>query len=470
MNKKAESVPTILIVLGATGDLMAKKIAPALYQLYKGGHLPKLFTIYGFARREMSHDEFRHLVKRELVQKGIREVDDSFLNLCYYHTGNFEHKVDYLALAKTLGHVDAEWQACSNKLFYLAVPPIYYASIFKKLADSKLSEPCSDKTGWTRIIVEKPFGKDLKTAQELDAMLGKLFKEEQIYRIDHYLAKEMLQNILVFRFNNNLLEGMWDNKHVESIEMKLYETLGVEHRGSFYDGVGTLKDVGQNHLLQMVALSLMDRPKSFSSPHVRAKRTELLQSLPHLTMAAIKKNTVRAQYTGYQTIAGVQKNSQTETYFKMQFSLNHPRWKGVPITIESGKRLPEARKEVVITFKHPKKCSCPTDGPHYKNTITFRMEPKEEIIINFWAKKPGLTMDVREADFQFTYSDSAGVKQQYTHEYERLLLDCILGNQLLFLSTDEVAAMWKFIDPISAAWEANAVPLHTYTPDTYPSL
>ncbi len=446
---------------------MAKKIAPALYQLYKGGHLPKLFAIYGFARREMSHDEFRHLIKRELVHKGIHAVDDAFLSLCYYHTGNFEHKVDYHALATTLGLVDEQWQACSNKLFYLAVPPTYYASIFKKLADSKLSEPCSDKTGWTRIIVEKPFGKDLQTAQELDLMLGKLFEEEQIYRIDHYLAKEMLQNILVFRFHNNLLEEMWSKSHIESISIKLYEKIGVEHRGSFYDGVGALRDVGQNHMLQMVALSLMDRPRSFSAKDVRSKRAKLLATLPHLSPRSIRMNTKRAQYAGYHGIAGVAPNSDTETYFKMTFSLTHPRWRGVPITLESGKRMGEARKEVIITFKHPKRCLCPTDK-HYKNTVIFRMEPKEEIKMSFWAKKPGLTLEPREADFQFVYSDSTEVKQQYTHEYERLLLDCILGNQLLFLSTQEVAAMWKFIDPISTAWDDNKVPLQTYPPDEHP--
>lgn len=470
MIQNSASVPTILVVLGATGDLMAKKIAPALYQLHKHKHLPKLFSIYGFARREMSHDEFRHLVRRELVRKGVRNIDESFLSLCHYHTGNFEHKVDYQALANTLGYVDEQWNACSNKLFYLAVPPTYYASIFKKLADSGLSEPCSDKTGWTRIIVEKPFGKDLNTAQELDAMLGSLFKEEQIYRIDHYLAKEMLQNILVFRFNNNLLEGMWNKEHIESVEIKLFEKLGVENRGAFYDGVGTLRDVGQNHMLQMVALSLMDEPKSFSSADVRAKRSELLTTLPKLTLPAIRKHTKRAQYEGYQRIAGVQKDSKTETYFKMQFSLTHPRWKGVPITLEGGKRMNEIRKEVSITFKHPKRSSCPEGSEHIKNKIIFRMEPKEEIKITFWAKKPGLTSEVRSADFDFIYSDAAEVKQQYTVEYERLLLDCILGNQLLFLSTEEVAAMWKFIDPISEAWAKNKVPLQTYPPDTHPLL
>lgn len=470
MKQQVRSVPTILIVLGATGDLMAKKIAPALYQLYENRHLPQLFSIYGFARREMSHEEFRHLIKRELVRKGLRTIDNAFLSLCHYHTGNFEHKVDYLALANTLGYVDEQWNACSNKLFYLAVPPTYYASIFKKLADSGLSKPCSDKTGWTRIIVEKPFGKDLQTAQDLDSMLGSLFQEEQIYRIDHYLAKEMLQNILVFRFNNNLLESMWDKKHIESVEIKLYEKIGVEYRGAFYDGVGTLRDVGQNHMLQMVALSLMDQPKSLSAQDVRAKRAELLATLPRLSPTQIKKNTARAQYAGYQKIAGVQPNSQTETYFKLQFSLNHPRWKGVPISLEGGKRLAEARKEVIITFKHPRRCTCPKGNAHYKNTVIFRMEPKEEIKIQFWAKKPGLTSEVRPANFDFVYSDSAEVKQQYTHEYERLLLDCILGNQLLFLSTEEVASMWKFIDPISEAWGRNAVPLQTYQPDTQPEL
>lgn len=460
------NIPTVLVIFGATGDLMVKKIVPALFNLYCKNKLPQMFQIVGFSRRDLSQDKFKeHVLSILKNHKGVtfnREKAEQFVKRVLYQRGDFNNRGEYNNLAKVLGRIDGEWKVCSNKLFYLAVPPKYYKTIFEFLHSSGLTIPCSPEEGWTRVIVEKPFGKDQKTAEDLDLLLAKLFKEEQIYRIDHYLAKEMLQNILTFRFSNNLLEPSWNNQYIERIDVRMVETLGVEGRGSFYDGVGALRDVGQNHLLQMLAIVCMDHPRQFETAAIRKKREEFLQTLTPLSRKEIATTIYRAQYAGYQQVEGVAPDSQTETYFKLQTILTSPRWQGVIFTLESGKKFPKAVKDVTITFKHPRPCLCPPGLlHHFQNKITFSLEPKEEIIIDFHAKKPGLDLEIGPRSFNFLYRNKDHTAQ-YVEEYEKLLMDCILGNQLLFLSTKEVRAMWRFIDPMIEEWEKGSIPLHTY--------
>ena len=462
--------PTIMTIFGATGDLMGKKIVPALFDLYTEQKLPKLFNVVGFSRRNWSHEEFRVFIG-EIIEryKGTtlsKESLNSFTKLFHFVPGDVEKQGDYAHLGTFLGNIDGEWKACANKLFYLAIAPEFFKNTFKHLHASHLTDPCSPEEGWTRIIVEKPFGKDAKTAEELDMLLGRIFKEQQIYRIDHYLAKEMIQNILTFRFSNNLFESNWSNESIESIHLKLWETLGVEERGSFYDKVGTLRDVGQNHLLQMLAFVTMEEPAQPQADYIRAKRAEILRTLPSLTTSEVKKNTFRAQYDGYTTIKNVIPDSSTETYFKIKTELTSPRWQGVEIILESGKRMGEARKEIVVNFKHPTPCFCPPDAPeHFQNRVIFSMEPEEGIKIEFWSKKPGLEFELEKRSFDFTLREDTH-KKQYVEEYKKLMLDCINGDQTLFVSTDEMRAMWRFVDPIVAVWEKNAVPLLSYKPDT----
>lgn len=462
----ANNVPTVLVIFGATGDLMVKKIVPALYHLYEKQKLPKMFKVFGVARRPLTDQEFHEHIGQILREhpdvKTNKDDVDKFFNYFSYHQGNFDVSSDYKSLAKILGRVDNEWKVCSNKLFYLAVPPDATKPIFKHLAASGLTIPCGPNEGWTRVIVEKPFGENQKTAEELDMLLGKLFKEEQIYRIDHYLAKEMLQNILNFRFSNTLFEQSWNNKFIEKIEIRLLESIGVEGRGGFYDGVGALRDVGQNHLLQMLALITMEDPGNLEAETVRRLRAQVLNSLRVFTSREIKNYTFRGQYKGYREIKGVVTNSKTETYFKVLAFLDSTRWQGVPIILESGKRL-EKSKEIVVTFKHPSPCLCPP-GKHFKNTVTFSLEPKEAITIDFLSKTPGLTHAIEKRSFDFTIRDLEN-KSQYVEEYEKLLLDCINGNQLLFLSTEEVKTTWNYIDPIINAWKKDQVPLVMYQPD-----
>jgi len=465
-----KNAPTILVILGATGDLMKKKIVPAIYHLFEKHELPDLFRVVGFSRQDLEDLSFRQAVNNMLLEhKGSvdQKIVPQFLNLFSYTQGIFEDKNAYHNLDKALKKIDESLGVCTNKLFYLAVPPQFYEIIFKQLAASGLTKPCSEEEGWTRVIVEKPFGKDLKTAQRLEKLLATLFKEIQIYRIDHYLAKELLQDILAFRFSNNLFENNWSNQFVEKIEIKLWEKIGVEDRGSFYDSVGALRDVGQNHLLQMLALITMDHPIDFKAEAIRKKREEVLQTLIPLKKSEVQKYTFRAQYEGYKEIKGVAPNSTMETYFKVVALLSSLRWQNVPIILESGKRLKEQRKEIVVYLKHPSPCLCPPNiQEHYQNKIIFSLEPEEGVTFELWRKKPGLGFEIESRACLCPLRE--GVKRtQYTEEYEKLLYDCIIGDQTLFVSSKEVEAMWRYTDSILHEWQKDTVSLKTYSPDTF---
>ncbi len=466
----ASNLPTILIIFGATGDLMGRKIVPALFHLFVEKKLPPLFHIIGFSHRNLTAEEFRSTIRAIISERTEfknfpPQTIEDFLKLLEWQQGDFAKLDAYQTLATRLGHIDGEWKACANKLFYLAVPPKFLEPIVKNLAESQLTKPCSAEEGWSRVLVEKPFGNDLKTAEALDELLGKLFKEEQIYRIDHYLAKTMLQNILSFRFANNLFEPIWNKEYIEKIEIKLWETLGVEERGHYYDTVGALRDMGQNHLLQMLGLITMEHPVTLSAESIRAERLKLLQSLPRFSKIDIKTKTIRAQYAGYQEIIGVAKNSSVETYFKLETELKSERWRGVPITLESGKRLGERKKEIVVTFKHTSLCLCPVGEPHRCNQIIFSLEPTEGISIKFWSKLPGFDYELGERTIDFLLR---GEKTDipYVEEYKKILLDCIMGDQTLFNETREIKAMWQFVDPIVRGWQDNVSPLLSYAADT----
>ena len=459
-------LPTIFVIFGATGDLMQKKLVPGLFHLYREGHLPDLFQVVGFANQELDTEGFRKMVAEMVTAKvsdASQESVEKFTQFFAYQQGLFEEKEGYKNLAHTLGQRDGEWRVCSNKLFYIAASPQFYETIFRRLAASGLTKPCSEEEGWTRVIVEKPFGKDLQTAQNLDSLLGKLFKEEQIYRIDHYLGKETVQNILAFRFSNSFLTPSWNKEGIENIHIRLWEKEGIGDRGGFYDGVGALRDVGQNHVLQLLALFTMENPGTFDAETVRKKRAEVLQSLEIPKSSDIEKMSIRGQYKGYQKEKGVDAGSETETYFHLKTFLHAPNWKGMPIYMESGKAMEEDRVEVTITFRHLTPCLCPEDGEkHYKNVLHYRIQPQEGIDISFWVKEPGPEMVLGEKNFSFDYKE-AFEGREISDAYERLLLSVIRGDQTLFVSTEEILAGWKFVDPIVRAWEKGKGKLLKYT-------
>ncbi len=465
------STPTVLTVFGATGDLMQRKIVPSLAYLRVKGRLPEQFRVIGFSRRDWSDDDLRAHVRGILEgYEGLAPAEgeerEQFLQMFSYQRGTFDDSLAYQALAFDLTVIQEEWGVCPNRLFYLAVPPENYQVIFERLAASGIASGCDEDTGFTRVLVEKPFGRDATTAKELDHLLASLFEEEQVYRIDHYLAKEMLQGILSFRFSNTLFEPSWDASFIDRIDITLLESIGVEKRGAFYDGVGALRDVGQNHLLQMLALIAMEQPADLTAASVRAERARFLEKLRAPSDDDIASRSFRAQYEGFRDIPGVRPDSETETYFRVLYTLHGGRWGGVPVTMESGKRMGPALKQIAVTFRAPDACLCDTTEPSaHENRVTFQLEPEETIKIQFWAKKPGFDHQLESREFTFFLYEKEE-KVQYVEEYAKLLLDAIAGDQTLFVATDEIDAMWRFTDPFTRVWASGAVPLDTYVPDT----
>jgi len=466
------NIPTILVIFGINGDLATRKIIPSLWRLFEQNLLGDHFSVIGFSRGDVLNDKFKSSIASAVRNKSNSKIHEEklsrFAELFLYHAGKFEDAMAFRALAQSIETLEKSWGICANKLFYLAAPPATYKPIFENLAGAKLNLPCGGKLGWSRILIEKPFGTDLASAHNLQSLLSAYFKEEQLYRIDHYLFKEIVQGIENFRFSNNLFENTWDNTTIKRIDIRLHESIGVEGRGGFYDAVGALRDVGQNHLLTMLATLLMDHPARDNSETIRENRTRVMNALLPWTQALIQKNTFRAQYKGYLKVGGVREHSDTETYFALKTELDDPRWNGVPIFIEAGKRMHEARKEIVVTLKHPKECLLCEVGSHRPNQIVFRLEPNDEIIIHFWTKKPGFDRILEERVFSFFLYEKE-IKIQYVAEYAKVLYAAIRGEQTSFVSPNEVEAAWKFTDPIEKAWRKNRAPLAAYDAGTTPS-
>ncbi|MCH8748305.1 glucose-6-phosphate dehydrogenase [Patescibacteria group bacterium] len=463
---RASHQPTIIVIFGATGDLAQRKLLPALFHLYSNGYLPQKTRILGLSKDHNDSSSFRkfarNVIERSVHQHRAEELSE-FLTTLDYLTGEFENKELYRKIAQELAAIDErEFKLCSNKLFYLAVPPVAYDHIFDQLARSGLTIPCGDSEGWTRVLVEKPFGKDLVTAQALDRKLGKLFQEEQIFRIDHYLAKETVQNIITFRFANALFEPVWNREYIDHVKITLWEKFGVGQRGSFYEDVGALRDVGQNHLLQMLALIAMEDPIKLEADAIRSARQKVLDQLKPLSRQQIRGSVTRGQYQGYREEQEVAAESETETFFRLTAQVNNKRWRGVPFILESGKKMAAQKVEIKVTFKEKESCVCsPDDKQIHQNVLTIHLQPDEGISLVFWAKKPGLEHELEPKTLSFFYKDS-DLQQELPSAYEKVLYDCIRGDQTLFTSTEEVSAAWRFISPILKTW--SNVPLIEYQP------
>ncbi|OHA17675.1 MAG: glucose-6-phosphate dehydrogenase [Candidatus Taylorbacteria bacterium RIFCSPHIGHO2_01_FULL_46_22b] len=446
--------PTVLIIFGATGDLARRKLYPAFFDLFVKGLLPKKFAVLAFGRREFTDTSYREFVSEALgerLTKASVELSQKFLSGIHYVQGQFEDNQAYERLSERLGAIDREFNVCSNKLPYLAVPPNLYELILRQLARSGLTIPCADGKGWTRILIEKPFGKDSETATRLDRLLTKLFSENQIYRIDHYLAKETIQNILTFRFSNAIFEPLWNRKNIERIEIRMFEKDHIGSRGAFYDSIGTLRDVGQNHLLAMLSLIMMEYPKTLDAVHIRKVRARVLKQLVAVSGPALRK-VIRGQYAGYRQAAGVGVASDTETFFSLTTGIRNSRWRGVSVELSAGKALSETKTEINIHFKD---VDCGIgDVKCNRNMLTFRIQPNEGISIVFWVKRPGFDMVPQAQTLSFNYADSIDAHLM-PDAYERVLIDALRGDQMLFASTEETEAAWKFITPIIERWTKN---------------
>ena len=455
-----DTTSTIFIIFGITGDLAGKKLLPSLLSLYSKKQLPEKFAIVGFSRRHFDKEEFRQIIREHMNIKFGQykeEVIKHFIDHMYYEQGLFDDPEAYLRLARRLKSIDDLFRQCSNKLFHLSIPPSLNESIFDRLSESGLTIPCGGTGGWTKVLVEKPFGNDIETAKKLDKKLGQLFNESQIFRIDHYLAKEALQNIISFRFANSIFEPLWNRDYIEKVHIKLLEKNGVENRGITYDHIGALKDVGQNHLLQILALIAMNSPKNFSVECIRKERANVLGSLRLITKKTVNACIVRGQYDGYKDENGIREHTQTETYFRLETYIDNRRWKNIPFYLESGKALSETKTEIDVYFKD--KSMTKIQGVDRQNILTFRIQPDEGIKIRFWIKTPGFDMNVEPKTLKFKYSDFQSLSM-IPDAYERVLHDAIIGDQTLFTSTDEVLYAWRYINSIISNWSSTPLSLY----------
>ena len=460
-----------IVIFGASGDLTHRKLIPALYNLYKIGRLSENFSVLGVARSDLNDETFREKMREALINNEETTPDtlDAFCSHLYYQAVNTSDAQDYGKLVPRLDDLHDKYQTCGNTLYYMSTPPSLYGVIPECLAAHGLN---TEEYGWKRIIVEKPFGYDEKTAQALDVQIHRFFEEHQIYRIDHYLGKETVQNLLVLRFSNGWFEPLWNRNFIDYVEITGAESIGVEERGGYYDGSGAMRDMFQNHLLQVLAMVAMEPPAIINANSMRDEVAKVMHSLRPLTAEDMEHNLVLGQYTaaeingkmekGYLEEKGVPADSRTETYIALRCEIENWRWAGVPFYVRTGKRLPARVTEIVIHFKTTPHPVFSQNAP--ENKLIIRIQPDEAISMRFGLKKPGAGFEAKEVSMDFRYADLAGA--QVLTAYERLLLDAMKGDATLFARTDAVHAAWKFVQPI-LDYKANGGRIHEYEAGTW---
>jgi len=468
-----------IVVFGASGDLAKRKLIPALYHLAAQNLLSDDFTLLGFARSSYDDQSYRdilldglheHMSSEHHDGKVDEELWGTFAQNIFYQSGKYDDRESFDALQQRIETLRKERGSGKNLLFYLATPPEVFEPITDLLAEVGLANAEengqeSADHGWTRIIIEKPFGHDLESAVSLNNHLLQRFTEEQIYRIDHYLGKETVQNILVFRFGNGIFEPIWNRNYIDHVQITVAESLGVGSRGGYYDQSGALRDMVQNHLMQLVALTAMEPPVAFDAKAVRDQKVNVMHSIRRLAPAAVDKTVVRAQYShgtangkelpGYLETEGIPADSTTPTYVAWKLEIDNWRWKGVPFYIRTGKALPTKVSEVHIVFRKPPLLLFENLYDQVQlpsNILTLRIQPNESISLNFDAKKPGPVVDVNSVQMNFSYSDSFG--EEPADAYERLLLDAMLGDGTLFIRRDEIEVAWDRVTSILDGWQA----------------
>ncbi|MBP9760430.1 MAG: glucose-6-phosphate dehydrogenase [Candidatus Pacebacteria bacterium] len=453
------TLPTQIVLLGATGDLAQKKLLSSLMDLYAKGVLPARLHIIAFSKDNLTSEAYREFAGKHVQEDGHPPHDStlvtSFLATIEYIQGTFDDRPSFERMKTALEAYDASIGMCTSKLFYLAVPPVFYDTIFEQIARTKLDLPCAEGEGWVRILVEKPFGRDLVHAQKLEDKLSVLFREEQIYRIDHYLAKDALQNILAFHFSNVLFEDRWNNETIEAVYIKVFEKFDVSNRGAFFDGVGALRDVGQNHMLQMLALVAMDPPQTLDEKDLRAERAKVLRTLRPHEATELGTTLIKGQYEGYRRTAQVDPTSKTETYFALKTYLTKPSWANIPIYLEHGKALNESVSEILIRFRSATHCICGNTTPHdHPNFVRFSISPEQKITVRFWVHAPGVRYELEPNDLVFDRDRTArdgGIV--IANAYEEVLFNAICGDQTLFVSSAEQQAAWTYVTNILEMWQ-----------------
>jgi glucose-6-phosphate 1-dehydrogenase len=469
LSTRAVPQPCSVVIFGATGDLTHRKLVPALYNIAASGELPPAVTVVGFARREKGDEEFRKELE-EAARKHSRQTvrDDlwkGFAQSIFYHRGEFHDLAAYKSLAERLDKFDQERGTRGNRLFYLAVSPDQFESILKNLKAVGLNKARSES--WARVVVEKPFGRDLATARELNRIVSNAFSEEQTYRIDHFLGKETAQNILVLRFANAIFEPIWNSRYIDHIQITAAETLGVEGRAGYYETSGALRDMVQNHLLQLLCLVAMEPPTDLGADSIRDEKVKVLRSLRHFTPEEVATDVVRAQYSagaidgkpvpGYREEPKVDPNSKTETYVALRMRIDNWRWFEVPFYVRVGKRLPKSGTEISVHFKKAPLVLFNKESRLLdQNALVIRIQPDEGVALRMQAKIPGNNLQIEPVKMDFHYGTSFG--KASPEAYERLLLDAMSGDPTLFARRDEVEKAWSFIDPIEDAWASKNPP------------
>ncbi len=459
--------PCAIVIFGATGDLTKRKLLDALYNLTLDRLLPVDFAVVGFARRPQTDDQFRGEMRDSVARFSRRlpldqGVWDSLASRLFYHEGNFDDTGAYVRLKSHLNEIDLTAGTQGNRLFYLATPPDQFPVIIANLAAAGLIAPHHDTSPWTRIIIEKPFGRDLASARALNVAVHGAFNEHQVYRIDHYLGKETVQNILVFRLGNGFFEPLWNSRYVDHIQVTVAETVGVEGRATYYEKAGVTRDMLQSHILQLVTLLAMEPPATLSADAVRDEKVKVLRSLRPFSADDVRRFTVRGQYAagavggakvpGYREEPGVAPQSVTETYMAMRMAIDNWRWAGTPFYVRVGKRLARRATEVAITFKAPPLVLFGSAGTSHAgpNVLGIKIQPDEGIYLAFSAKAPGMKMHIDPVRMDFQYATSFGASSP--EAYERLILDAVSGDATLFSREDEVELSWGWVDRIIDTW------------------
>jgi glucose-6-phosphate 1-dehydrogenase len=477
LSRSSAAEPATVVIFGASGDLTRRKLVPALYNLLLDGLLPASLALVGVARREKSDESFAGELREGIEQFSRRPLDsrlwDEAQGRVFYVQSSFDDDDGYRRLAERLDAIDREHGTEGNRLFYLATPPSAFPVIIERLGRAGLNRPGAGGR-WARVVVEKPVGRDLGSARELNDVINGVFEEQTVYRIDHYLGKETVQNLMVFRFANAIFEPLWNQKYVDHVQLTVAESIGVEGRGGYYEESGTTRDMVQNHIFQLLCLIAMEPPVSLAADAIRDEKVKVLHALRPVEPSAVEQETVRAQYAagvvagkpvlGYREEPGVAPESRTETYVAMRMFIDNWRWADVPFYLRSGKRLTKRVTEVAMQFR---------DVPHrlfyndslVPNTLALRIQPDEGITLKVDSKVPGTSSAIRPVAMEFRYGTSFG--QEPPEAYERLLLDAIVGDSTLFIRRDEVEASWTYIDRLFEGWQSHRGTLPSYASGTW---